>query len=95
MQIEQQIRGLFDKPIAYTTYQNFDVKIYEGYAVDLKNTATPGTIIEINKDGIAVACGDNKLLRITKLQLPSKKPINVKEMINGNHPFKVNETFTY
>jgi methionyl-tRNA formyltransferase len=49
--------------------------------------------VQINKNGIDVTCGDTKILRITKLQLPGKKPIRVTEMVNGNHPFTLNNRF--
>jgi methionyl-tRNA formyltransferase len=94
IQVEQQIRGLYDKPIAYTVYNGDNIKIYEGFAVDFNNETTIGSIVQIDKEGIAVVCGNHKLLKITKLQLPGKKIINVKDMINGNHPFRINTTFT-
>jgi methionyl-tRNA formyltransferase len=93
LQIERQIRGLFDKPIAYTTYINFDVKIYEATCLDLQTETHPGTIVQISKNGMDVACGNHQILKITKLQLPGKKPIYLKDMVNGHHPFKVNHQF--
>jgi methionyl-tRNA formyltransferase len=52
----------------------------------------PGEIIEINKHGILVGCKQNCIL-ITKLQIPGKTPIEVKQIINGNHQFKIGTKF--
>jgi len=84
---------LYDQPIAYSNYKELNVKILQAY-IDCMNNRNlePGTIIDINKHGIFVSTNDG-VIRITKIQLPSKKPINVKEMINGHHPFQINTKF--
>ena len=46
----------------------------------------PGEIIAVEKDTILVACGADKqrgVLAITQMQLPGKKPLTIKEILNG------------
>jgi methionyl-tRNA formyltransferase len=90
-EIDNKIRGLYDVPIAYGIYKNQRIKILQAKKInDIK--AKPGEIIKIDKNGILVGCGDGGMLLI-KIQLPSKKPIYMNEMINGNHIFKVASLF--
>ena len=54
-----------------------------------ETAAEPGTIVEANKKGIAVACGDGKLLRILELQPQGGKRMPAAAYLAG-HPVKTN-----
>ncbi len=45
---------------------------------------TPGTIAATGRDGIDIICGDG-VLRLTRLQLPGKKPTPVRDVLNARH----------
>jgi len=90
--IEPFVRSLADKPYAYTDYDSLPIKICSGKCVPNFDNAKPGTILKIDKEGILVKTLQDAYL-ITKLQLPSKNVMLVKELINGNHPFKINTQF--
>ena len=51
---------------------------------------TPGTVIESSAKGILVACGDSTVLRITRLQRPGGKQLDVRDFIAG-HAFSKGE----
>jgi methionyl-tRNA formyltransferase len=68
-----------------------DIKIHEAQ-ISHEQATQPGEIVNIDKEGIFVST-ENEVIKITKLQLPSKKPMLVKDLINGNHPFKLNTYF--
>lgn len=87
-QIDCLIRGLYDKPIAVWNYQNLAIKIHEAYPTKFISQSQAGLITKVDKTGIYVATSDFDL-QITKLQLPNKKVLTVKEIINGHHPFKI------
>jgi methionyl-tRNA formyltransferase len=93
--VDQQIRGLYDEPIAYTTYNNINIKIYESEPTSESINGNPGSILTLDKNGIRVICGQSTSIYITKLQFPGKRPVLVKNMINGNHPFKIGTKFSY
>ncbi len=91
-QVDALIRGLYDKPIAFTTYEDQIVKIYKAIKVESFANAIPGSIVSIDNDGIVVQTSFNAI-KILELQLSGKKPCSVKQMLNGNHPFKVGHRF--
>ncbi|WP_455795386.1 methionyl-tRNA formyltransferase [Clostridium butyricum] len=82
-EIHNLIRGLNPWPIAYTDYKNERMKIFESEVIDDKTSKCPGTIIEVTKEGMKVACKDSMLL-IKKVQFPNKKPLTIAEYINGH-----------
>lgn len=91
-EIDAKIRAFYDKPIAYTVYNGQRIKIYSTLLINNSTNKVPGTIIEVSKEGISVACL-NGVLKITKLQLPSKKPVEFSQLFNGNHKFKIDTLF--
>jgi methionyl-tRNA formyltransferase len=92
--VDAKIRGLYDEPIAYSVYDDMIVKIYEAEVSEMPIKGTPGEILTIESTGMIVACGEGSI-KITKLQLAGKNPISIKEMLNGNHIFKLKTNFNY
>ena len=87
-QLHDQVRGLIPWPCASMTLNGGDVKVYRT-AVGEEIAAEPGAIVEANKKGIAVACGDGKLLRILELQPQGGKRMPAAAYLAG-HPVKTN-----
>lgn len=81
--IHNLIRGLNPWPIAYTSYCEKNMKIYESFLISEKSEKAPGTIISANRDGIKVACGEGVLV-IKKIQFPNGKPLTIEQYLNGN-----------
>lgn len=82
-EIHNLIRGLNPWPIAYTSYKNERMKIFESAVLNEESNKAPGTIIDVSKDGIKVSCAKNVLL-IKKVQFPNGKPLTVEQYINGH-----------
>ena len=49
------------------------LQILEASVEQTKSQKTPGTILEINRHGMLIACGEACLL-VTRIALPGKKP---------------------
>lgn len=82
IKIYNKIRGLNSWPGAYSLLDEKPIKLWMSKVYDKKLKSKPGTIIDINKEGILVATKDNGIL-ITELQLPGKRKTLVKDFING------------
>lgn len=83
MEIHNLVRGLNPWPIAYTEYKGERMKIYETESLEEKNSKESGTIIDVSKNGIKVACGDGVLI-IKKVQFPNGKPLTIEQYLNGH-----------
>ena len=80
--IHNRIRGLSSIPGAYAILDNKRVKIYESFIIDKVSDKEPGTIIDINKNGMFVATKDN-IIKITDLKIEGKKRCKIQDFING------------
>jgi len=89
-EIYNLIRGLNSKPSAKINFNNSIIKIWESNITNFKSNLKPGTIFKIDKTGIHVSTNDYDI-SLTRIQIPSKKPMLVSDIINGNIIFKVND----
>lgn len=83
--IFNHIRGLSPYPSAWCEFQDKDqlwsVKIYESRFVEESHSHTIGQIITTKRELKIAVC--NGFLEILRLQLPGKKPMETKELLNG------------
>ena len=87
--IHNQIRGLYPWPAATTDILTGEpVKLWAARTAETPAAARPGTIISAGKEGIDVACGDGRVLRILELQAPGGKRMSVADYLRG-HPIQV------
>ena len=82
IEINNLIRGLSPVPSAFSYLGKDRVKILKASTLE-NDYEEPGRIIEVSVNGILVATGKGSLL-ITKLQYPGKKPMEVRDFLNGN-----------
>lgn len=84
--ISNLIRGSLPWPGAFTYYKGKLLKIYQAkafLALEEEKKKTPGQIVRVLKEGIAVATGKEDLI-IEELQLEGKRKMSVKEFIVGH-----------
>lgn len=81
--IYNQIRGLHPWPVAYTTLQNENIKVWWAEKEQTTSTAHPGTIIRIDKDRLIIKSGNDCSVAITNLQPAGKKRLTAEQFING------------
>jgi len=89
--VYNQVRGLHPWPVAFTELEGTAVKVWWGTPVKTSTMEAPGTIIDLNKDGIFVACGQGTVFKIQDLQVSGKKRMEVAALLNGSHPFEINK----
>lgn len=82
-EIYDKIRGLHPWPVAYSVFQDANVKIWWGEKVETSSDAEPGTIIEIAQDQIIVKTGDTTGLAITNIQPAGRKKMSADVFIRG------------
>ena len=80
--LDRQIRAFMPFPISYTTIKGERLRIWQAEQVDTGKQSPPGTLLNIDKEGIDVACGGGAL-RLTQIQLPGKKAMAVKDILSG------------
>lgn len=77
------VRGTNPWPVAYTLYNEVVWKIYKTEICGI-TAGQPGQIIDMGKNGIDVACGDGKILRIMEMQQKGGKQMSAASFLNGH-----------
>lgn len=87
-EISCQVRGLIPWPCAATDVISGEaIKLYAVTETEETTTARPGVIVAAGKQGIAIACGDGKVLRVKELQAQGGKRMTAAAYLLG-HPIQ-------
>lgn len=82
-EIDYLVRGFNSWPGAYTLYQGQPMKVWEVEPLTEPSTEPFGMVLDVSEKGIKVSAGGAKLL-LTKIQMPGKKSMYVKDYLKGN-----------
>ena len=83
-QLHDQVRGLVPWPSASMVLAGKPVKVHHT-AVGGETSAPAGSVVEADKNGLAIACGDGRLLRVLELQGEGGKRMAAADYLRG-HP---------
>lgn len=93
--IEQQIRAFNSWPVSFTHVGNNRLRIWQ--AELSKNTVSheysAGQIVQSDKQGIIIQCGDGYQLMITHLQADGSRAMSVAELLNGKGQWFIDHAF--
>jgi methionyl-tRNA formyltransferase len=93
IKIVHKIRAYNPWPVAFTTLNGQVIRLWQAIVVEQRASEKPGTIIADRPAGIDVATGEG-VVRITHLQLPSKKAQSATDVLNGHRElFQVGARF--
>lgn len=81
--IYNQIRGLHPWPVAYTTMNGKQLKVWWGEKTTAPGDGEPGQLLQFDQDGIIVATGNATAIRITELQPAGKKRMQASQYVAG------------
>ncbi|MFZ0447421.1 MAG: methionyl-tRNA formyltransferase [Bacillus sp. (in: firmicutes)] len=81
--IYNHIRGLTPWPVAYTLLKGTVLKIWQSKKILNENKAAPGTVVNIEDDGIVIATGNETAIKITELQPSGKKRMSAEQYLRG------------
>ncbi|MCU1719096.1 methionyl-tRNA formyltransferase [Pseudomonas sp. 5P_3.1_Bac2] len=83
-ELEPLVRAFNPWPICHSTLHGEALKVHAAQLAPQLNAqgAAPGTVVAVDKSGLAVACGQG-VLRLTRLQLPGGKALNFSDLFNS------------
>ena len=80
VELERLVRAFHPWPICHTTLNGDALKVHAAEIGEGKGE--PGTILDADKQGLTVDCGEGAL-RLTRLQLPGGKPLAFADLYNS------------
>ena len=81
-EIHNQIRGLDPWPVAQTTLNGKNLKLFRSYIDENLGSGKAGEVVALKK-GLGVFCGDGKAVVITEVQYEGKKRMNAADFLRG------------
>jgi methionyl-tRNA formyltransferase len=81
--IYNQVRGLHPWPVAYTTFEGANFKIWWAQVGTTANDREPGEVAAIHKDHFEIATGEGGTLAVYDLQPAGKKRMTAQEYLRG------------
>lgn len=81
--IYNQVRGLHPWPVAYTTFNGENVKVWWAQVGKTTSAEQPGTVVKIDNNQFEIAAGDGNTLAILELQPAGKKRMTAKDYLRG------------
>ena len=86
-QLHDQVRGLYPWPSAVAVLDEIRCKMIRTSLLEEETDQRPGTVLQADKKGLRVACGDGKVLEILELQPDGKKAMAAAAFLMG-HPIQ-------
>ncbi|WP_042356294.1 methionyl-tRNA formyltransferase [Bacillus rubiinfantis] len=83
-EIYNQIRGLNPWPVAFTTINGQVLKVWQAKKETAQEKGQPGTIINIEQDGLTVSSGNDTAIKITELQPAGKTKMTAEQFLRGS-----------
>lgn len=81
--IYNQVRGLHPWPVAYTTFEDANFKIWWAQVGTTSNDREPGEVVAIHKDHFEIATGEGGSLAVYDLQPAGRKRMTAQEYLRG------------
>lgn len=87
-QLHDQVRGLYPWPAATAILDTVRCKIVRTGLLGEHSGQAPGTVLQADKRGLRISCGDGEVLEILELQPDGKKVMAASAFLMG-HPIQV------
>lgn len=81
-QIDQTIRAFNPWPVAFTLFNGKPLRLFMSKVESVTSQEPVGTVISESPEGICIVTGDG-VLSFSRLQLPGKKAMDVRDFLNG------------
>ena len=82
VKLHRIIRAGLGRAPAFSFINGARLQMLEALVEQTESQKTPGTILEISRHGMLIACGEACLL-VTRIALPGKKPWTITDLLNS------------
>lgn len=84
VELEREIRAFNPWPVAHTSWQGQNLRIWQATAISYHGNAHPRTILHASQEGIDIATGDGAL-RLLEIQQAGSKRLAIADFYNAKH----------
>ncbi len=80
--IERKIRAFNSWPVAFFKINNDPIRVWDAMLIANNENKTPGEVIQVSKDAIVVACGENAIA-LKELHPAGSRRMKVADLLNS------------
>jgi methionyl-tRNA formyltransferase len=91
--VHNRVRGLYPWPHAYTYLDGTRIIVLKTRVEDVTTGAEPGTVVDVTREAIHAATGQEGRVAIERVQLEGGRPLTTREFLAG-HPIVPGQRFT-
>jgi len=84
LNLQREIRAFNPWPVSFTHLQDKMLRIWQANIINEQSNEGAGFIIQHNKEGVFVSCGDD-VLQVTELQFAGKNKCSAAQALNGRN----------
>lgn len=84
LNLQREIRAFNPWPVSFTHLESKILRIWQTKVIDEQSDAEAGFIIQHNKEGVYVSCGED-IVQITELQFAGKNKCSAAQALNGRN----------
>ena len=81
--IARQIRAFDPWPGSFSHLRNFRLKFWLAHAIEKRTLDRPGTVTEVTKHSIQIACGEETVLEVLEVQPENRTRLTASDLIHG------------
>lgn len=82
-QIDLLVRACIGRTPAFTLLEGQRIRLLESAIDSAQSDAPAGTVTHVDKRGFSVVCGEQSVLKVSRVQMPGKGEVSVGELLNG------------
>ncbi|XID74975.1 methionyl-tRNA formyltransferase [Alkanindiges sp. WGS2144] len=82
-ELDRQIRAYQPWPVSFCELEGQNLRVWSASLTRQHSEQPAGTVVNIDKHGVQVICGDGQLLNLTSLQWPGGKALNSVQMLQA------------
>jgi len=83
-QLDRQVRAFNPWPVAETTFNGQQLRIWEARRSLMTHAVAPGSVIRAGDEGIEVACGDGTVLSLLTIQQAGRKALPATDFLKSH-----------
>ena len=92
--IARQIRAFDPWPGSFSFYQDLAIKLWLAHPFEGKTAEKPGTVMNLTKQSLHVACGEGTVLEILEIQPENRPRLTAADFIHG-YKIHVGQRFSF
>ena len=92
--ISRQIRAFDPWPGSFSRFREINIKFWLAHPLDKETSSAPGTVVQLTKQSIHIACAKDTVLEVLEIQPENRSRFTAADFIHG-YPIQEGDRFQF